>query len=93
MDSAEAAALSASGSDGSPGSYYDARWLNVHTDDGTLAARARRLTLTPSRHFDHIAVNTSFSAVLMPPYINVEGTVSTTYIIIPTSLSGINSQR
>ncbi|XP_026319416.1 voltage-dependent calcium channel subunit alpha-2/delta-3 [Hyposmocoma kahamanoa] len=72
MDSAEAAALSASGSDGSPGSYYDARWLNVHTDDGTLAARARRLILTPSRHFDHIAVNTSYSAVLMPPYINVE---------------------
>ncbi|XP_022821817.1 voltage-dependent calcium channel subunit alpha-2/delta-3 isoform X1 [Spodoptera litura] len=74
MDSAEAAALSAgnAGSDGAPGSYYDARWLNVHADDGTLAARARRLTLTPSRHFDHIAVNTSYSAVLMPPYINTE---------------------
>lgn len=74
MDSAEAAALSASGgSDGSPGSYFDARWLNVHADDGTLAARARRLMLAPSRHFDHIAVNSSYSAVLMPPYINVEG--------------------
>ncbi|XP_053622117.1 voltage-dependent calcium channel subunit alpha-2/delta-3 isoform X1 [Plodia interpunctella] len=74
MDSAEAAALSAGGtSDGSPGSYYDARWLNVHADDGTLAARARRLLLSPSRHFDHIAVNTSYSAVLMPPYINTEG--------------------
>ncbi|XP_059050982.1 voltage-dependent calcium channel subunit alpha-2/delta-4 isoform X3 [Achroia grisella] len=73
MDSAEAAALSASGSnDGAPGSYYDARWLNVHADDGTLAARARRLLLYPSRHFDHIAVNTSYSAVLMPPYINTE---------------------
>ncbi|XP_049874672.1 voltage-dependent calcium channel subunit alpha-2/delta-3 isoform X2 [Pectinophora gossypiella] len=72
MDSAEAAALSASGSDGSPGSYYDARWLNVHADDGSLAARARRLVLVPSRHFDHIAVNTSYSAVLMPPHINVE---------------------
>ncbi|XP_052757557.1 voltage-dependent calcium channel subunit alpha-2/delta-4 isoform X4 [Galleria mellonella] len=73
MDSAEAAALSASGSgDGAPGSYYDARWLNVHADDGTLAARARRLLLSPSRHFDHIAVNTSYSAVLMPPYINTE---------------------
>lgn len=74
MDSAEAAALSAgSGNDGAPGSYYDARWLNVHADDGTLAARARRLMLIPSRHFDHIAVNTSYSAVLMPPYINTEG--------------------
>ncbi|KAM3967735.1 LOW QUALITY PROTEIN: voltage-dependent calcium channel subunit stolid [Aphomia sociella] len=73
MDSAEAAALSASGSsDGTPGSYYDARWLNVHADDGTLAARARRLLLSPSRHFDHIAVNTSYSAVLMPPFINTE---------------------
>ncbi|XP_045445989.1 voltage-dependent calcium channel subunit alpha-2/delta-3 [Melitaea cinxia] len=74
MDSAEAAALSAgsSSTDGSPGSYYDARWLNVHADDGTLAARARRLLLSPSRHFDHIAVNTSYSAVLMPPYINTE---------------------
>ncbi|KAF9421397.1 hypothetical protein HW555_002612 [Spodoptera exigua] len=74
MDSAEAAALSAGngGSDGAPGSYYDARWLNVHADDGTLAARARRLALTPSRHFDHIAVNTSYSAVLMPPYINTD---------------------
>ncbi|CAG9581618.1 unnamed protein product, partial [Danaus chrysippus] len=73
MDSAEAAALSAgSTTDGSPGSYYDARWLNVHADDGTLAARARRLLLSPSRHFDHIAVNTSYSAVLMPPYINTE---------------------
>lgn len=78
MDSAEAAALSAAGSggsDGSPGSYYDARWLNVHADDGTLAAKARRLQLTPSRHFDHIGVNTSYSAVLMPPYINTEGSV------------------
>ncbi|KAI5644944.1 von willebrand factor type A domain-containing protein [Phthorimaea operculella] len=72
MDSAENAALSAGGSDGTPGSYYDARWLNVHADDGSLAARARRLALTPMRHFDHIAVNTSYSAVLMPPYINVE---------------------
>ncbi|KAJ2948125.1 hypothetical protein O0L34_g9926 [Tuta absoluta] len=73
MDSAENAALSSGGSDGAPGSYYDARWLNVHADDGSLAARARRLALTPMRHFDHIAVNTSYSAVLMPPYINVEG--------------------
>ncbi|XP_022130225.2 voltage-dependent calcium channel subunit alpha-2/delta-3 isoform X1 [Pieris rapae] len=74
MDSAEAAALSAGGggSDGTPGTYYDARWLNVHADDGTLAARARRLMLSPSRHFDHIAVNTSYSAVLMPPYINTD---------------------
>ncbi|KAL0901338.1 hypothetical protein ABMA27_006618 [Loxostege sticticalis] len=73
MDSAEAAALSAgSGSDGAPGTYYDARWLNVHADDGTLAARARRLLLSPSRHFDHIAVNASYSAVLMPPYIDTE---------------------
>ncbi|CAH2236386.1 jg10766 [Pararge aegeria aegeria] len=74
MDSAEAAALSAGSSsiDGSPGSYYDARWLNVHADDGTLSARARRLLLSPSRHFDHIAVNTSYSAVLMPPRINTE---------------------
>ncbi|XP_063616501.1 voltage-dependent calcium channel subunit alpha-2/delta-3 [Cydia splendana] len=71
MDSAEAAALSSGGADG-PGAYYDARWLNVHADDGTLAARARRLVLAPSRHFDHIAVNASYSAVLMPPYINVE---------------------
>lgn len=78
MDSAEAAALSSGsgGSDGAPGSYYDARWLNVHADDGTLAARARRLTLTPSRHFDHIAVNSSYSAVLMPPYINTDGLFS-----------------
>ncbi|KAJ2948127.1 hypothetical protein O0L34_g9926 [Tuta absoluta] len=30
------------------------------------------MALTPMRHFDHIAVNTSYSAVLMPPYINVE---------------------
>lgn len=74
MDSAEAAALSAgSNSDVPPGAYYDARWLNVHADDGTLAARARRLLLSPSRHFDHIAVNTSYSAVLMPPYINTDG--------------------
>ncbi|CAG4977907.1 unnamed protein product [Parnassius apollo] len=74
MDSAEAAALSpgSSTSDGRPGSYYDARWLNVHTDDGTLAARARRLVLSPSRHFDQIAINTTYSAVLMPPYINTE---------------------
>ncbi|XP_004930281.2 voltage-dependent calcium channel subunit alpha-2/delta-3 isoform X2 [Bombyx mori] len=73
MDSAEAAALSSSsGSEGTPGTYYDARWLNVHADDGTLAAKARRLLLAPSRHFDHIAVNTSYSAVLMPPYISVE---------------------
>lgn len=76
MDSAEAAALSAgSNTDASPGAYYDARWLNVHADDGTLAARARRLLLSPSRHFDHIAVNTSYSAVLMPPYINTDGKI------------------
>ncbi|KAG6450510.1 hypothetical protein O3G_MSEX006621 [Manduca sexta] len=69
MDSAEAAALTAGSgaSDGAPGSYYDARWLNVHADDGTLAARARRLLLAPnsevqnqiawSEHLDPLFVN------------------------------------
>ncbi|GBP10998.1 hypothetical protein EVAR_79679_1 [Eumeta japonica] len=82
MDSAEAAALSGgAGGDGAPGSYYDARWLNVHTYDGKLASRARKLMLTPSRHFDHLAVNTSYSAVLVPLNVNVDGEYAYIHIL------------
>lgn len=71
MDSAEQAALAGAPSTGS--GYYDARRLNVFGPDGRPAEGSRKLLLTPSRHFDQLSVNTSHSAVLMPPFLDEEG--------------------
>lgn len=71
MDSAEQAALS--GAARGEASYLDARRLNVFAQDGRLAEGSKRLQLSPSRHFDHLSVNTTKSAILMPPFVDEFG--------------------
>ncbi|XP_016845340.1 voltage-dependent calcium channel subunit alpha-2/delta-3 isoform X2 [Nasonia vitripennis] len=68
MENAEQAAVSASREGAvSPPKYYASHRINLYGDDGKLSSGAREVNLTANRHFDHLAVNLSLSAVLMPP--------------------------
>lgn len=69
MESAEHAAVSAPREGNASPKYYASHRLNLFTEDGKVASGAREMSLTPNRHFDHLAVNTSLSAVLLPPAI------------------------
>ncbi|KAL7299673.1 hypothetical protein TKK_0007430 [Trichogramma kaykai] len=51
----------------SPPKYYASERINLFSDDGKLNPGAREMYLTANRHFDHIAVNLSLSAVLTTP--------------------------
>lgn len=73
MESAEQAAVSASRDAESTPKYYDSHRLNVFTKDKKAAPGTREMILTPSRHFDHLAVNVSMSAVLFPPGVKDTG--------------------
>ncbi|XP_075214887.1 voltage-dependent calcium channel subunit stolid [Lycorma delicatula] len=64
MDSAEQAALSQK-AEGGTARYYNSRRLNEMTDDGSVVSD-HEVSLVTNRHFDHQAVNTSFSTVLLP---------------------------
>lgn len=74
MESAEQAALSAPREGNASPKYYASHRLNLFTEDGKVASGAREMSLTPNRHFDHLAVNASLSAVLLPPAIKDTGT-------------------
>ncbi|XP_046753352.1 voltage-dependent calcium channel subunit alpha-2/delta-4 isoform X1 [Diprion similis] len=66
MESAEQAAVSAPRDVESPPKYYSSHRLNLFTKDKKIAPGAQEMILTPSRHFDHLPVNVSLSAVLLP---------------------------
>nr|CAD7199593.1 unnamed protein product [Timema douglasi] len=66
MDSAEQIAMSHKFEPSISIKYCNARRINVYGSDGRLADGSREVTLTPNRHFDQLAVNTSLSSVLMP---------------------------
>ncbi|XP_049864524.1 voltage-dependent calcium channel subunit alpha-2/delta-3 isoform X3 [Schistocerca gregaria] len=70
MDSAEQAALSHRPERSSGARYYNSRRLNEYGPDGRLRPGYQEMALTPNRHFDQLAVNTSLSAVLMPPEVH-----------------------
>ena len=53
--------------------YYSSERINLFSDDGKLIAGAREMYLTANRHFDHVAVNLSLSAVLVPPGVKDTG--------------------
>ncbi|XP_011505045.1 PREDICTED: voltage-dependent calcium channel subunit alpha-2/delta-4 [Ceratosolen solmsi marchali] len=67
MENAEQAAVSVTQEATTSSKYYASNRINLFTDDGKLVAGAREMSLTGNRHFDHIAVNLSLSAILMPP--------------------------
>ncbi|XP_058802491.1 voltage-dependent calcium channel subunit alpha-2/delta-3 isoform X2 [Phymastichus coffea] len=69
MEYAEEASKAAASpsSTSQPPKYYASKHINLFSDDGKLQPGSREMYLTGNRHFDHIAVNLSLSAVLMPP--------------------------
>lgn len=73
MESAEQAAQSPPRDTNGYLKYYASHRLNLFTDDGKVAAGAREMLLMGNRHFDHLAVNVSLSAVLLPPRIQDTG--------------------
>lgn len=62
MDSAEQAALSQK-MEGGSAKYYNSRKLSSNSEG---VSGWQELQLTPNRHFDYQAVNTSASSVLFP---------------------------
>ncbi|RZF45628.1 hypothetical protein LSTR_LSTR010579 [Laodelphax striatellus] len=64
MDSAEQAALSQKAEGGSA-RYFNSRKINQYVEDGQ-SENGQDVFLVTNRHFDHQAVNTSFSTVLLP---------------------------
>ena len=73
MDSAEQAALTPQSDNGQGVKYYNAQKLNVFGADGKPADGTRELMLHPNAHFEHLAVNTSISTVLVPANIDESG--------------------
>lgn len=73
MDSAEQVALTPQNDNGQHFTYYNAKRLNVFAPDGRPVDGTREMVLTPSPHFDHLPVNTTFSSVLMPSNIKEDG--------------------
>ncbi|KAJ8684182.1 hypothetical protein QAD02_019974, partial [Eretmocerus hayati] len=67
MENAEQAAVSVSQEGATSPRYYSSHRINQFTDEGKLKPGSREMIIKPDRHFDHIAVNLSLSAVLMPP--------------------------
>ncbi|XP_020293530.1 voltage-dependent calcium channel subunit alpha-2/delta-3 isoform X2 [Pseudomyrmex gracilis] len=63
VESAEQTALSVSKEGSVPPKYYASHRLNFVTDDD---AGAQDMFLAANRHFDHLAVNVTLSAVLLP---------------------------
>lgn len=89
MESAEQAAVSAPRDTESSPKYYASHRLNLFTKDNKIAPGAREMILTPNRHFDHLAVNVSLSAVLLPPGVKDTGTYIC-YSIIPADYENVN---
>jgi hypothetical protein len=73
MENAEQAAVSVTQEVTTLPKYYASSHINLFTDDGKLVAGSREMFLTGNRHFDHIAVNLSLSAILMPAEIKDTG--------------------
>lgn len=80
MDSAEQAALSQK-AEGGTARYYNSRRLNEITDDGSVVSD-HEVSLVTNRHFDHLAVNTSFSTVLLPESMSDTGNCSLLLVFI-----------
>lgn len=72
MESAEQTALSVSKEGSVPPKYYASHRLNFVTDDD---AGAQDMFLAVNRHFDHLAVNVTLSAVLLPSGVKDNGKV------------------
>jgi hypothetical protein len=85
MDSAEQAALSHKLDVGTSVRYYNARRLNEFGPDGRLQDGSKEMNLAQNGHFDHLAVNTSLSSVLLPAGVRDSGDCMRQYAAILTS--------
>ncbi|KAK9758435.1 VWA N-terminal [Popillia japonica] len=70
MDIAEQAALAPQTDNAQNVKYYDARRLNIFDPNGKLVRRSREMLLTTNPHFDYLPVNTTFTSVLTPNFID-----------------------
>ncbi|XP_050452759.1 voltage-dependent calcium channel subunit alpha-2/delta-3 isoform X1 [Cataglyphis hispanica] len=66
VESAEQAAVSVPKEGNVSPKYYASHRLNSFVTDGKSSGGAQEMFLTVNRHFDHLAVNVSLSAVLLP---------------------------
>ncbi|XP_066588123.1 voltage-dependent calcium channel subunit alpha-2/delta-3 isoform X2 [Prorops nasuta] len=66
MESAEQAAVSAPREGNVSPKYYASHRISAITSDGKLSSGSREMYMATNRHFDHLAVNVSLSAVLLP---------------------------
>lgn len=77
MDSAEQAALSESDPEAqnqkSSSGYYDSRYINEYKSDGTLTDGSKQLILKHMRRFEGLPVNVTFSSLLVPGGIDING--------------------
>lgn len=73
MDIAEQAALAPQTDNAQNVKYYDARRLNIFDPNGKLVRRSREMLLTTNPHFDYLPVNTTFTSVLTPNFIDDNG--------------------
>lgn len=82
MESAEQAAVSAPREGNILPKYYASHRLNNFVSDGKSAAGMQEMFLAANRHFDHLAVNVTLSAVLLPNGIKDNGEHYSLYNII-----------
>lgn len=73
MESAEQAAVSAPREGNVSPKYYASHRLNSFVSDEKGSAGAQEMFLAANRHFDHLAVNVSLSAVLLPSGVKDNG--------------------
>lgn len=66
VESAEQAAVSAPRDGNVSPKYYSSQRLDSFSGDGKSSTTGQENFLFSSRHFDHLAVNLTFSTVLMP---------------------------
>ncbi|KAK9297490.1 hypothetical protein QLX08_008887 [Tetragonisca angustula] len=66
VESAEQAAVSAPRDGSVAPKYHASQRFDVSSVDGKISGAGQEGFLSSNRHFDHLAVNTTFSAVLLP---------------------------
>lgn len=80
MESAEQAAVSVPKEGNVSPKYYASHRLNNFVTDGKSGAQ--EMFLTVNRHFDHLAVNVSLSAVLLPSGVKDSGKYCTMQLVL-----------
>jgi len=82
VESAEQAAVSVPKEGNVSPKYYASHRLNNFVTDGKSSGGAQEMFLTVNRHFDHLAVNVSLSAVLLPSGVKDSGKYCNMQIVL-----------